>query len=210
MDCFVTSFLAMSCQTEIARKIREKEADYLLAVKENQKTLYNNIKEYFEGMESREIGDMPEDIWQGEEEVGHGRKERREIRTATGLEWLENRGAWQDVRTIIQYWTFRTVTADETAKNQARLEYYTTNESRLKFFAGGSANITAAYADWWWEASPSAADAYSFCAVYHFGYASSPQRVWGCRLRPRFLCPLGHGQSFIPAPLRGGRLNAER
>jgi signal transduction histidine kinase len=33
---------AMSCQTEIARKIREKEADYVLAVKEHQKTLYNN------------------------------------------------------------------------------------------------------------------------------------------------------------------------
>jgi predicted transposase YbfD/YdcC len=30
---------AMSCQTEIARKIRAKGADYLLAVKENQKTL---------------------------------------------------------------------------------------------------------------------------------------------------------------------------
>ncbi|MDR0636556.1 MAG: ISAs1 family transposase, partial [Treponema sp.] len=100
---------AMSCQTEIARKIREKEADYVLAVKENQKTLYNNIKEYFEGMESGEIGDLPEDIWQGEEEAGRDRKERRELRTAASLAWLENRGAWQDVRTIIQYRTFRMV-----------------------------------------------------------------------------------------------------
>jgi hypothetical protein len=29
-----------------------RAADYVLAVKENQKTLYNNIKECFEGMES--------------------------------------------------------------------------------------------------------------------------------------------------------------
>jgi predicted transposase YbfD/YdcC len=36
---------AMSCQKEIAKKIREKDADYILSVKENQKGLY-------EGMES--------------------------------------------------------------------------------------------------------------------------------------------------------------
>jgi hypothetical protein len=56
---------AMSCQTEIVKKIQEKEADYVLAVKEKQKTLYGDIKEYFEGMESGEIGEMPEDIWRG-------------------------------------------------------------------------------------------------------------------------------------------------
>ncbi|MDR0683870.1 MAG: ISAs1 family transposase, partial [Spirochaetaceae bacterium] len=75
----------------------------------------------FEGMESGEIGDLPEDIWQGEEEVGHGRKERREIRTAIGLAWLENRGAWQDVRTIIQYRRFRMVKGKETVQTD---QYY--------------------------------------------------------------------------------------
>jgi hypothetical protein len=55
-------------------------------VKENQKTLYQNSKDYFEGMESGEIRDLPEDLWQGKEENGHGRKERREVRTVTDLE----------------------------------------------------------------------------------------------------------------------------
>jgi predicted transposase YbfD/YdcC len=63
---------AMSCQTEIVKKIREKQADYVLAVKENQKTLYRNIKDYFEGMESGEIREMPEDMWQGEEKRDTG------------------------------------------------------------------------------------------------------------------------------------------
>jgi predicted transposase YbfD/YdcC len=102
---------AMNCQTEIAKKIREKEADYILAVKENQKTLYENIKDYFEGMEQGERGEMPEDIWEGEEEKGHGRIERREIRTVTGL---EKREAWQNVKTIVQYRTFRTEKGKET------------------------------------------------------------------------------------------------
>ena len=39
---------AMGTQTEIAEKIRQKRADYTLAVKENQKNLYREIREYFE------------------------------------------------------------------------------------------------------------------------------------------------------------------
>jgi predicted transposase YbfD/YdcC len=74
---------AMGCQKDIAGKIREQEADYLLAVKDNQPTLHQDIKEYFEGLESGEIGDLPEDVWTSEEEVGHGRTEKREVRTVT-------------------------------------------------------------------------------------------------------------------------------
>ena len=36
-----------SCQTEIAKKIKKKEADYLLCLKENQKTLYDNVLSIF-------------------------------------------------------------------------------------------------------------------------------------------------------------------
>jgi predicted transposase YbfD/YdcC len=39
---------AMGCQTEIAAKIREKGADYVLSVKENQPGLYRETKKYFE------------------------------------------------------------------------------------------------------------------------------------------------------------------
>jgi predicted transposase YbfD/YdcC len=34
----------MGCQTAIAEKIQNKQADYVLAVKENQPTLYANIR----------------------------------------------------------------------------------------------------------------------------------------------------------------------
>ena len=39
---------AMGCQKEIARTIIENEANYVLAVKLNQPTLHEEIKEYFE------------------------------------------------------------------------------------------------------------------------------------------------------------------
>jgi predicted transposase YbfD/YdcC len=38
---------AMGCQIEIAEKIIEKGVDYLLAVKQNQKTLYEDIESAF-------------------------------------------------------------------------------------------------------------------------------------------------------------------
>lgn len=37
----------MGTQTGIAEKIKSRCADYILAVKGNQKTLYNDIKDYF-------------------------------------------------------------------------------------------------------------------------------------------------------------------
>ena len=46
--CIVT-IDAMGCQKEIARQIIEAEADYLLAVKENQGHLYEDVRDLFQG-----------------------------------------------------------------------------------------------------------------------------------------------------------------
>jgi predicted transposase YbfD/YdcC len=43
----VVTIDAMGCQKEIAQKIVKKEADYLLCLKENQKTLYEDVKSIF-------------------------------------------------------------------------------------------------------------------------------------------------------------------
>lgn len=37
----------MGTQTAIAEKIKSRRADYVLTIKKNQKTLYNDIKDYF-------------------------------------------------------------------------------------------------------------------------------------------------------------------
>jgi predicted transposase YbfD/YdcC len=60
---------AMNCRKETAKKIRKKGANYIVSVKENRKGLYNDIKEYFEGMES-EIRELPEDVY------GRGRRRK--------------------------------------------------------------------------------------------------------------------------------------
>lgn len=55
----VVSIDAMGCQKKIAEAIREKNADYLLAVKGNQPTLNEGICEY---MASIEAGQEPEAV----------------------------------------------------------------------------------------------------------------------------------------------------
>jgi predicted transposase YbfD/YdcC len=47
----VVTIDAMGCQTKIANKIKKKDADYVLCLKENQKTLYDNVKSIFERAE---------------------------------------------------------------------------------------------------------------------------------------------------------------
>ena len=42
---------AMGCQRDIAEQIVAAEADYVLAVKENQRQLYDNVKDLFQGAE---------------------------------------------------------------------------------------------------------------------------------------------------------------
>jgi predicted transposase YbfD/YdcC len=110
----------MSCQKEIAKKIGEKEADYVLAVKENQKGLYEDSKDYFEGKEQGEIEELPDDLWQGEEEGGYGRIERGKIRTVRDLERLEGGEVWEDITTIVQYRTFR----EEKGKERVQTDQY--------------------------------------------------------------------------------------
>ena len=44
----VVTIDAMGCQKEIAKCIQDREANYILAVKENHPTLYQEIKEYFD------------------------------------------------------------------------------------------------------------------------------------------------------------------
>ena len=46
---------AMGTQTEIVRLIRQKKADYVLALKSNHPTLYNQVKNWFETAKNQEF-----------------------------------------------------------------------------------------------------------------------------------------------------------
>ena len=98
LDGATVTIDAMGCQKGIAEKIREKKGNYILAVKDNQKTLHQDIKEYFEGLEQGDIRELPDDVWLSDEERKHGRVEQREVRSVTDIEWLYGREAWKDLK----------------------------------------------------------------------------------------------------------------
>ncbi len=83
---------AMGCQKEIAAKVREKEADYLLAVKENQPHLYQDLSDHFDRvLEDEEL--LPRGRRHTTEETNRGRKEHRTYISTPVPEGLRNRAA---------------------------------------------------------------------------------------------------------------------
>jgi len=75
--CIVT-IDAMGCQREIVKKIRDKDADYVLALKGNQGTLFDDAHRLFD--QARETGFENCDYYRTEGK-GHGRIEIRECWT---------------------------------------------------------------------------------------------------------------------------------
>ena len=104
---------AMGCQTNIAEKIRDRKADYVLALKENQRILHEDVRDYFDWIE-RETpkGEQYED-WRSEPEKCHGRIETRRVLVASA-DWLEDKAVWKDLCKIIRYQCTREINGVKT------------------------------------------------------------------------------------------------
>jgi predicted transposase YbfD/YdcC len=100
---------ATGCQTAIAAKIRQKRADYILAVKENQPALYGDIRDYFTFLESKESRWEAFDCWDSGSEKDHRRIEWRNIAVITCLDWLEGGKAWEGLAAVIRHRSSRAV-----------------------------------------------------------------------------------------------------
>ena len=91
----VVTLDAMGCQREIARKIRDKGAHYVLSLKGNQGSLYDDVVTWFEEREHDNVGSF---------QTFDGDKGRIETRTYTqceDIEWLRERHPhWVDLVSI--------------------------------------------------------------------------------------------------------------
>ena len=86
----VVTIDAMGTQTEIAEKIKQKQADYTLAVKENQKNLYMEISEYFEDDELlKEL--KSNNGYKVTKEKAHSQIETREYYQCDRLKWMREK-----------------------------------------------------------------------------------------------------------------------
>ncbi|WP_152558596.1 ISAs1 family transposase, partial [Endozoicomonas numazuensis] len=93
--CTVTAD-AMSCQKRIASKILKVKADYLLAVKNNQRKLYGELDRYFSTYWESNPTDSPDQSQYSEQrDSKHGRKEHRRCWVLTDLSSCPQATQWQ-------------------------------------------------------------------------------------------------------------------
>jgi predicted transposase YbfD/YdcC len=119
---------AMGCQTEIVNKIREKEADYLLSVKDNQPTLKQHIAEAFEGEIERAAGGQPSRFRRHvTRENKRGREEERSYYVLPAPKTLRLSKRWTDVKSIGMVIRRRTFQGEE----QICVHYYISSLSPL-------------------------------------------------------------------------------
>ena len=94
---------AMGCQKEIAHKIIDKKADYVLSLKENQPTLYHEVVDLFSQEASPAEMPLKRDYARTIDKE-HGRLEIRECWTLTdpqGFPYLYQAADWVNLQTVV-------------------------------------------------------------------------------------------------------------
>lgn len=120
----VVSLDAMHCQKQTAQAIREAGADYLLAIKDNQKALKEDVKLFFDDA----IQQADEQLLAGtlEPDNGHGRLDTRRVWASGDVAWLRRRHPdWPDLHGIVCVEGQRLDFA--TGKQSTQTRYYLTS-----------------------------------------------------------------------------------
>ena len=97
--CIVT-IDAMGCQTEIAKKIKEQQGDYVIGLKGNQGNLHAEAINFFD--QAIDVGAYEAGCLHAKTvEKDHGRIEEREIWITSKLDWLEGIDNWKGLKSLI-------------------------------------------------------------------------------------------------------------
>ena len=110
---------AMGTQKEIAKKIKNKRADYVLAVKGNQKVLHEEIKEYFASNEFKEEI-KKSGGYKKQTEKAHGQIETREYYQTADIKWLSVKKEWSGLKSIVM----EEKTIEKAGKKRTEMRYY--------------------------------------------------------------------------------------
>lgn len=105
--CVVTMD-AIGCQKETVKQIAAKKADYVISLKGNQGRLHQEIKGYLDWAERTGFKDIPYEYYQTLEK-GHGRIEERRCWVTAEINWLEQKGEWAKLTSIIMVEAVREV-----------------------------------------------------------------------------------------------------
>ena len=118
----VVTIDAMGCQREIAAKIIEKEADYVLALKGNQGTLRDDVEEFFIEQKANKYADCTPSCHETLEK-SHGRIETRTVTVVDDIDWLKERHAWAGLASIVMVESCREIAG----KSEREARFYITS-----------------------------------------------------------------------------------
>jgi predicted transposase YbfD/YdcC len=90
---------AMGCQKAIAKTIRDRGADYLLPVKDNQPSLREDIELFFTEQRANGFANAKTFFHQTVDN-DHGRLEIRRHYSTSDIDWLKERHDWPDLTSI--------------------------------------------------------------------------------------------------------------
>jgi predicted transposase YbfD/YdcC len=90
---------AAGCQRNIARQIIDGKGDYLLALKGNQPTMYEDVRKYFDEQMVNNFAGVTVSSWQ-ERDLRHGREEERYYYQLSVPSSVRNRKQWAGLKTI--------------------------------------------------------------------------------------------------------------
>lgn len=130
--CIVT-IDAIGCQKKIARKIRKRGADYILALKENQEELYFDVTGIFEGAEEIDYLQVTYDYAKTVDKK-HGRIERRECWVITDEEWLaliRQKSKWDGLSAIIKVSRTRKENGETSQEDKFYIASHATSAHKL-------------------------------------------------------------------------------
>lgn len=120
-NCIVT-IDAMGTQANIAQAIRDKKADYVLAVKNNHPTLADSMRDFFAQFQATPAERTPHSFYE-QIEKDHGRIEHRRCYVFDQLDCLHNPRQWPDLKAFV------VIDAERTTRGKTTCEqrYYITS-----------------------------------------------------------------------------------
>jgi predicted transposase YbfD/YdcC len=123
---------AMGCQREIARKIIDRQADYVLALKGNQGTLRDDVELFASEQKARNFKDTA--ISRDKTVDGdHGRIETRRTTVFHDVGWLQERHNWPGLKGVVMVESER----ETGAKIERETRFYITSSTHKADKLGG-------------------------------------------------------------------------
>jgi predicted transposase YbfD/YdcC len=108
---------AMGCQKEIAKEIRDGDADYVLALKGNHGNFHEEVLEFFSAHATDNFAEVEHTEFETTEK-DHGRIEIRNVIATGDIAWSGRDAEWRDLQSFVRVTSTRIIGEKKTTENR--------------------------------------------------------------------------------------------